>query len=422
MNKTTSEPPARTPNLKLARRSNVIPLKKLKTQQLPSNMKGAYASVSDMVSSMRPTAPVHCLRPAAITAMSKWFVENFPGEVMFAVKTNPDPQVLRIIERAGITRFDVASLAEVKVVADTLPNAKMYFMHPVKNREAIFAAYFNYGVRDFSLDSHEELQKILEVTNYADDLNLYVRLSMASDKAAYSMAGKFGVPLEQAASLIMATSKASRKLGLCFHVGSQCMNPDAYEAAMQTVVDLITQTDVRLDVLDIGGGFPSIYPGMTPPPLMNYMDTIKAALAKQPMLSQCEVVCEPGRALVAEGGAVVVRVELRKGNMLYINDGTYGSLFDAGIPNFSYPVQAIRPAGKMSDELMEFGFFGPTCDSMDIMKGPFHLPADIKEGDWIEIGQLGAYGATMRTNFNGFYSDITVEVADEPLLSIFSVN
>jgi ornithine decarboxylase len=298
----------------------------------------------------------------------------------------------------------------------------MYFMHPVKNREAIFAAYFTYGIRDFSLDSHEELQKILEVTNHADDLNLYVRISMASDKAAYSMAGKFGVKLGQAASLIMATRKASSKLGLCFHVGSQCMNPDAYEAAVQTVVDLLMQTDVRLDVLDIGGGFPSIYPGMTPPPLMDYIKTIKKTLEGQPMLSQCEVLCEPGRALVAEGGSVVVRVELRKGNMLYINDGTYGSLFDAGVPNFNYPVKAIRPAGEMSEELAEFGFFGPTCDSMDVMNGPFHLPADIAEGDWIEIGQLGAYGATMRTNFNGFYSDITVEIADKPLLSIFAVN
>jgi len=422
MNKTTSEPPARTTNLKLARRSNVLPLKKLPTPKIPSHKSGVYASVADMVSEMRPTAPVHCLRPAVITAMSKWFVSNFPGDVMFAVKTNPDPKVLRIVARAGISRFDVASLAEVKVVANTIPGAKMYFMHPVKNREAIFASYFNYGVRDFSLDSHEELQKILEVTNHADDLNLYVRLSMASDQAAYSMAGKFGVKLEQASSLIVAARKASKKLGLCFHVGSQCMNPEAYAAAVQTVVDLLKQNDVRLDVLDVGGGFPSIYPGMTPPPLMDYMESIKASIASQPMLSQCEVLCEPGRALVAEGGSVVVRVELRKGNMLYINDGTYGSLFDAGVPNFTYPAKAIRPAGEMAANTQEFGFFGPTCDSMDVMKGPFHLPADIKEGDWIEIGQLGAYGATMRTNFNGFYSDITVEVGDKPLLSIFSVN
>lgn len=426
MNKTTSEPPARNSSLKMARRSNVLPLKKLKTQQFPQkfplNDNNGYVSVADMVAKMRPTMPVHCLRPESITMMSQWFVANFPGEVMFAVKTNPDPRVLRVIARAGVSRFDVASLAEIKVVSENLPYAKMYFMHPVKSREAIFAAYFNYGIRDFSLDSQEELQKILEVTNYAEDLNLYVRLSMSSDKAALSLEGKFGVKLEHAGSLIQAARKASKKLGICFHVGSQCMNPRAYADAMQIVADLLVANDVRLDVIDVGGGFPSVYPGMTPPPLMGYMDSIKAALAAHPMLSECEVLCEPGRALVAEAGSVVVRVELRKGNMLYINDGTYGSLFDAGTPNFNYPVKAIRPAGEMAAETMEFGFYGPTCDSMDTMKGPFHLPADINEGDWIEIGQLGAYGATMRTNFNGFYSDVTVEIAEKPLLSIFSVN
>lgn len=422
MNKTTRGLQVRTTDLKLARRSSVIPLKKLQTQQLPSRSSGVYSSVPEMVAMARPTMPVHCLRPAVISDMAKWFVANFPGEVMFAVKTNPDPKVLRTIADAGVSRFDVASLVEIKTVVNALPRAKMYFMHPVKNREAIFEAYFNYGIRDFSLDSHEELQKILEVTNHADDLNLYVRLSIASDKAAYSLAGKFGIKLEQAASLIMATRKASAKLGLCFHVGSQCMNPQAYEDAVQTVVDLITQTDVRLDVIDVGGGFPSVYPGMTPPPLMDYMQAIKSVLSRQPMLANCEVLCEPGRALVAEGGSVVVRVELRKGNMLYINDGTYGSLFDAGVPNFNYPVKAIRPSGQMSSDLMEFGFYGPTCDSMDHMQGPFYLPADINEGDWIEIGQLGAYGATMRTNFNGFYSDLTVEVEDKPLLSVFAIN
>ncbi len=420
MKNNTSEPPGR-----INRRSNVINLPKetsLNTlnPSTPSVVRDKlYTSVDSMVHQMRPVMPVHCLRPATIMSTTKWFLRQFPGEVLYAVKTNPDPQVLRYIARAGVKNFDVASIVEVKQVADVLPDAKMYFMHPVKSREAIRSAYFDYGVRDFSLDSHEELNKILAVTNHAQDLNLYVRMAMTSDKAAYSLAGKFGVPLEQAASLLSATRKAADKLGLCFHVGSQCMNPDAYTHAIQTAVDLLTQNDVRLDVLDIGGGFPSIYPGLMPPALISYMKTIKKAIKSHPMLSECKIVCEPGRALVAEGGSVVVRVELRKGNMLYINDGTYGSLFDAGHPGFVYPVKAMRPEGTLSSELAEFGFFGPTCDSLDTMKGPFHLPKDIAEGDWIEIGQLGSYGATMRTNFNGFFSDTTVEVGDKPLLSIF---
>lgn len=422
MKNATSEPPGR-----LQRQTSVIPLKRKYVRPAVEQQSVAlptvvYRSVEDMVHETRPVMPVHVLRPATIISTAKWFLKSFPGDVMYAVKTNPDKRVLGYLAKAGVRHFDVASLPEIKLVSDSVADAKLYFMHPVKSREAIHAAYFTYGVRDFSLDSHDELQKILDVTSHADDLNLYVRLAMPNDKAAYSLSGKFGVPLEQASSLLMAARQAAYRMGVCFHVGSQCMNPDSYVLAMTMVVDLLKTIDVKLDMLDIGGGFPSIYPGMTPPPLGAYMRAIKKVLKSQMSLAGCQILCEPGRALVAEGGSVVARVELRKGNMLYINDGTYGSLFDAGIPGFLFPVKAIRPGGTLSSEVMEFGFYGPTCDSMDAMKGPFHLPADIKEGDWIEIGQLGSYGATMRTNFNGFFSDETIEVADKPMLSIFGIN
>ena len=383
-----------------------------------------YRSIGDeMVFEMRPDAPVHCLRPATIASTAKWFLKAFPGDVLYAVKTNPEPRVLMNLARAGVKHFDVASLAEVKLVADHVPGAEMYFMHPVKSRESIASAYYDYGVRSFSLDSHEELTKILQVTGHARDLNLYVRLSIPNNHAAMSLCGKFGVALEEAASLLLATRKVADRLGVCFHVGSQCMNPDAYAVAMGLVADLLRETGVKLDVLDIGGGFPSVYPGMTPPTLSSYMKAIKKALKAETLFDGCQIVCEPGRALVAEGGSTVVRVELRKGNMLYINDGIYGSLFDAGWPGFVYPVRALRPGGKLSETLQEFSFMSvATCHSLHAMKGPFHLPSDIAEGDWIEIGQLGAYGSTMRTNFNGFRSDLTVDVADKPLMSMLGIN
>lgn len=422
MKSTINEPPGGHPEVKLARRDNVIPLSK-KTQVLQDySAVRSYHSVDDMVHDMRPEMPVHCLRPSNIIAMAKRFTKAFPGDVMYAVKTNPDPRVLGYLGRAGVAHFDVASIAEVRLVAEHAPYAKMYFMHPIKSREAIRAAYFDYGVRDFSLDSHDELNKILEVTDNAADLNLYVRIAIPNECAAYSLTGKFGVRLEQAASLLVATREASHKLGVCFHVGSQCMDPVAYFAAIHRVDELLSQTEVQLDILDIGGGFPSVYPGMVPPPLSHYMKAIKKAIKAFPALAKCKLVCEPGRALVAEGGSVVARVELRKGNALYLNDGVYGSLFDAGSPGFVFPVKAIRPAGGLSADMEEFTFFGPTCDSVDAMEGPFILPANIQEGDWIEIGQLGSYGATMRTNFNGFYSDTTVEVGDKPILSMTGIN
>ena len=426
MKNTISEPPGRQNLAKIARRSNVIPLHKVRLKPAPSILEElplrAYSSVDDMVHELRPELPVYCLRPHTITNMAKRFLKAFPGDVLYAVKTNPDPNVLRWLAKAGVQHFDVASLAEIKLVAEHLPDASMHFMHPVKSREAIAKAYHTYGIRDFSLDSFEELQKIREVTNDAEDLNLYLRLSVSNDNAAYSLSGKFGISVENAASLLLAIRKVSKKLGVCFHVGSQCMDPDAYIHAMQSVANLINQTGVKLDILDIGGGFPSIYPGMLPPSLGSFIKAIKKGLRVHPAFAECQIMCEPGRALVAEGGSTIARVELRKGNALYLNEGTYGSLFDAGSPGFVFPVKGIRTQGTFSDKLAEFTFFGPTCDSLDSMKGPFHLPEDINEGDWIEIGQLGSYGMTMATRFNGFQSDTIVEVGDQPLLSMLGVN
>lgn len=418
MDKTLAVPSGRT-----RARKRVIELSNTNVAFKTEEVMAPYRSVDDMVHDMRPEEPVHCLRPNVIASTAKWFLKQFPGDVMYAVKCNPEPRVLRILARAGVQKYDVASLAEVKLVAQTLPGARMYYMHPVKSRHAIKEAYENYGIRDFSLDSLDELHKIMEVTDGADDLNLYVRLSIPNEGAVYKLAGKFGVHVDDAAQLMIETRKVARKLGVCFHVGSQCMDPEAYIHSVNRVVELLEKTGVKLNVLDVGGGFPAIYPGMTPPSLTSYMRAIKKALKLSPLIEGCEVISEPGRALVAEGGSVVVQVDARKGNMLYINDGTFGSLFDAGKSvGFTFPVKAIRPNGSFAANTMEFGFFGPTCDSMDVMQGPFTLPADIKEGDWIEIGQLGSYGKTMQTNFNGFASDIMVDVLDKPLMSMFGIN
>jgi ornithine decarboxylase len=409
----TEDPGGR--GLKLA--TNVVPLRTPKS--LPRKQKPvAFASCMDVVRKLRPEEPVHALRPHVIASKAKWFLQNFPGDVLFAVKTNPDPRVLKTMWDAGVRHFDVASQAEIELVAGVAPSAHMYYMHPVKSRESIERAYFDHGIRHFSLDSHEELQKIQEATGFADDLSLLVRLGIPNEKAAYSLSGKFGVPLEDAVSLMQATSKAAAKFGVCFHVGSQCMDPSAYATTIGYVRDLLTVCDVKLDMLDVGGGFPSAYPGMMPPKMVDYMAAIREAIKTLPIGEDCHILCEPGRALVAEGGSLIVRVELRKGNALYINDGVYGSLFDAGSPAFVFPMKAMRLGGKFAENTNAFSFFGPTCDSCDAMAGPFVLPADIREGDYIEIGQMGAYGATMRTKFNGFYSDTTVDVKDEALLRL----
>ena len=392
-----------------------------------------FTSASSLVRAHTPACPVTCLRPHAAVRAARYFKRNFPGEILYAVKSNPRFEILDAVFGAGVDHFDVASIAETRLVAERFPTARLSYMHPVKGREAIREAYFKYGVRDFALDSFEELAKIIAATENAADLNLLVRLAVPNDHAEFDLSAKFGIGPAQAGELLtqvravataaMGLAKVravAAKVGVCFHVGSQCMNPASFATALRRVGDVIRSSGVMLDIVDVGGGFPSLYPDMKPLPLAAYMGEITTALERIPIGDSCEIWAEPGRALVAEAASTLVRVDHRRGDHLYINDGTYGSLFDAGVPGFVYPVRAIRPSGRRpSRTLAPFSFYGPTCDGMDYMKGPFLLPADMADGDYIEIGQTGAYGCTMRTQFNGFYSDETAIVSDQPMLSLY---
>jgi ornithine decarboxylase len=350
---------------------------------------------------------------------ARFFVEKFPGRSMYAVKANPSPELLQILWESGITHFDVASIAEVRLVARTLPEATLCFMHPVKAEEAIEEAYFTYGVRVFSLDSLEELDKIVRATRSATDLTLCVRLRVSSEHSKLSLASKFGAAPGETKELLFAARQVADALGICFHVGSQAMTPEAYAKAMERVRAAIVDAAVTVDVIDVGGGFPSTYPGMEPPPLEHYFETIHRAFESLPVSYSSELWCEPGRALCAEYSSLIVRVEKRRGDELYINDGAYGALFDAAHIGWRFPVTLLRePDSRARD--MEFSFYGPTCDDMDHMAGPFMLPADMRAGDYIEIGMLGAYGSAMRTAFNGFGSDETIIVEDEPMASLYT--
>lgn len=368
--------------------------------------------------SLKPAAPVTLIRPQAAARAARFFVEKFPGKSLYAVKANPSPELLKTLWSAGITHFDVASIAEVRLVRGTLPKAKLCFMHPVKAEEAIAEAYFRHGVRTFSLDSLEELDKIVRATNGATDLELCVRLRVSSDYAQLSLASKFGVDLADATELLVATRQVADALGICFHVGSQAMAPHAYVQAIERVRAAIVAASVTVDIIDVGGGFPSHYPGMEPPPLEDYFGAIYRAVESLPVSYSSELWCEPGRALSAEYSSLIVRVERRRGNELYINDGAYGALFDAAHIGWRFPVALLRPEANEGD-LDAFSFYGPTCDDMDRMAGPFMLPSDVRPGDYIEVGMLGAYGAAMRTDFNGFASDHVCEVADEPMASLY---
>ena len=383
-----------------------------------------HDSALGLATALRPAQPVTLLRPHAATRAARFFVEKFPGRSLYAVKANPSPELLQVLWNAGITHYDVASLGEVRLVAERLPDATLCFMHPVKAEEAIAEAYFTHGVRTFSLDTLEELEKIVRATTAEDgaeatDLNLLVRLRVSSDHSKLSLAAKFGAEPNEVKALLMAARQASDALGICFHVGSQAMSPAAYAEAMQRVRDAIVEAAVTVDIVDVGGGFPSWYPGMEPPPLDAYFEVIHRSFEDLPISNSAELWCEPGRALCAEYASVLVRVEKRRGDELYINDGAYGALFDAAHIGWRYPVKLVRDE-ESNAKTMAFSFYGPTCDDLDHMAGPFELPADVQAGDYIEVGMLGAYGCAMRTGFNGFGVEDHVIVDDEPMASLYT--
>ena len=380
---------------------------------------------SAVVRALSPDEPVILNRPHAAARAARFFVEKFPGKSLYAVKANPSPELLQALWSAGVTHYDVASIAEVRMVRAALPEATLCFMHPVKTASAITEAYRAHGVRTFSLDTQEELEKIVAATadedgNAAEDLSLCVRLRVSSEYSELSLASKFGIDLADAAPLLQATRQVADALGICFHVGSQAMTPFAYVQALERVRAAIVDAAVTVDIVDVGGGFPSIYPGMEPPPLEDYFGAIHRAAESLPVSYSSELWCEPGRALCAEYNSMIVKVEKRRGDELFINDGAYGALFDAAHIDWRFPVKCLSEDRRGASE--EFSFYGPTCDDADYMKGPFMLPADIKAGDFIEIGMLGAYGAAMRTRFNGFGSGEVVEVADEPMASQYLGN
>ncbi|CAN1559879.1 LysA Diaminopimelate decarboxylase [Caulobacteraceae bacterium] len=385
-----------------------------------------YHKPLDLVRERSPEHPVALVRQDAVAVAARWFQDNFKGDVLYAVKANPSPWVIKTLVDNGVTGFDVASIPEIELVAEHAPGSRMAFMHPVKSRAAISAAYFDHGVRTFSFDTHEELEKILDATGQAKDLTLIVRMAVSAEGAAYSLSGKFGVDSFKAPSLMLAARRATQDMmGVSFHVGSQCMRPTAFQAAMTQTGRALVRAGVFADVIDVGGGFPSIYPGMIPPDMSDYIAAIDRGFNEMPVSETTELWCEPGRALVAESTSLLTRVELRKGDALYLNDGAYGSLFDAAHSRWPFPVKGYRGGGEareLEGNLKPFQFYGPTCDSIDHMPGPFWLPEDVREGDFVEIGMLGAYGVAMSTRFNGFGAVETVAIDDDaPMASMFGL-
>lgn len=371
----------------------------------PNDVLESFPSAAAMVRSRRPSRPVYCLYPRLLRGLARRFLEGFPGEVLFAVKANPEPRVLRQLHGAGVRHFDTASLEEIALVRNLLPDAQCYFMAPSKLVGAAAAAYRDYGVRHFVADHDSEVARLLAVTGA--DATIHIRMKAHSKESIYELSSKFGVEEAEAAVLLRQVAAAGRRPGLAFNVGSMCLHPDAYSRAIAAAGKVVADSGVEIASLDVGGGFPSPYPGLEVPPPEDFFAAITQAAGSAGLPADSVLLCEPGRALVAEGQSLVVQVILIKGDQVFLNDGIYGSLSEPGWSRrlVTFPVTAIRPEGALAADDRDFAIAGPTCDTGDVLPVRFTLPADIRVGDWIEIGRVGAYSNAMRTHFNGFHPD-----------------
>jgi ornithine decarboxylase len=376
-----------------------------------------FQSASALIRSRKPEKPIIGLRPHAAGRAARWFLANFPGDVAYAYKANSTPFLIGALYGAGVRHFDVASLPELED-AKTIPDVTFHFMHPVKSRHAIRRAY-QLGCRSFSLDSEDELKKIADETGNARDLSLWIRIAVPAMDAVIPLENKFGITGQAAVRLLVKARQLAKSLGISFHVGSQTVRPQAYAAALAEAGRLIERSGVAIDGIDVGGGFPARYSDDVPAPLSDFMRVIRDSFAKLPVADGCRFMCEPGRALVAEAESLIVRVDARRGNDLYINDGSYGMLFDAAHLGFAFPVRLVGREVRDPKALAPFQFWGPTCDSIDHMKGPFMLPASIREGDYIEIGNTGAYARAIAGKFNGFGFYDEVILKDEPIYTMY---
>lgn len=384
-------------------------------ERFPNAREAAYA--------LRPDEPVYCFRPTVLTADARRFKEAFPGTTAYAVKTNGEEMVLATLAKAGITCFDVASPAECAAVKAVAPKAELIYTHPVKAQSHIRLALEEYRIRTLTLDHEDEVAKILRIVRGLDlapeDITLFVRIATRGH-AAYELSKKFGAGPAHAVELARRVHNIGFRVGIAFHVGSQVEDTDTYERALASAAWVRARAGVPLATLDIGGGFPAPYGedprkagAKAPDPAELVREVVSEA--EEWGFSDVPLIAEPGRVIVARAFSLIVRVLLRKGRRIYINDGIWASLSDSWTGKIALPARLLPDPARMRrsgrpDRIAPFKVCGATCDSVDILSRPFYLPETVDTGDWIEIGHIGAYSLSLRTRFNGFYPDTFVEV------------
>ncbi len=370
-----------------------------------------FSDVASLIGSERPREPVYCIYPHVYRQTAKEFLQGFPGRVLYAVKSNPHPTVLGLLAESGVQHFDCASLPEIELVDATVSGATKYFMSPVRIRDAARTAQREHDVRHFVVDHPSGLAQLIEEIDPARSV-IFARMAVHHESAMENLSLRFGAPPESMPALLQAIRDAGAEAALAFNVGSSVTDPDAYRYAMSVAKSVLEQLPFRIRLIDIGGGYPKSYPDFIVPGLDVYFTAVAESVATLPLADDAEVLGEPGRALSAPGMSAVVEVLLRKDDQLFLNDGMFGIFWLLRIDGpDSFPVRAFRDGRTLGGETRNFVVNGPTCDSTDTLPGLVPLPADIRAGDYLEFGNIGAYSIGGRTNYNGFYSDRIVQIS-----------
>lgn len=354
-----------------------------------------------------PDAAVMYFSPVALQQSAHRFLDGFPGLTTYAVKANPSEAVLVNLAAAGVTAFDVASPAEMAAVRAVCPEAVLHYNNPVRSRAEIADAA-RFGIASASVDCAVELDKLAPL---GTDMEISVRLALPVKGAAYDFGSKFGVGPDQAADLLQRVAARGYRPALTFHPGTQCASPDAWVSYIRAAAEVARRAGVEIGRLNVGGGFASHRAGDAPD-LERIFARIGAA-AREVFPHPPELVCEPGRAMVAEAFTLAARVKaIRSDGSVFLNDGIYGALSEwRDMPGMDR-VRVVAPDGapRRGDPAPRI-VFGPTCDSLDRLPDPVGLPRDLAEGDYVLFDGMGAYSLALATRFNGYGPSDPVTVA-----------
>ncbi|UWR31134.1 type III PLP-dependent enzyme [Sulfitobacter sp. W002] len=347
-----------------------------------------------------PDAPVLFLAPSVLQATARRFQADFDGLVTYAVKANDRPEVLSNLVAAGITTFDVASPAEMAAVRAVCPQAVLHYNNPVRSAAEVQAGIAA-GVYSWSIDDMSELAKLRDVPR---DNEVAVRFALPVKGAAYDFGSKFGAAPEQAADLLRAVVEMGFTPSMCFHPGTQCNDPQAWVQYVHAAADILHAAGVSIKRMNIGGGF-AVDRGFDAPDHRAVFAAVKAALAESFGTDAPSLLCEPGRAMVADAAVLATRIKGMRnaGRTVFLNDGIYGGLPDLRDMGLSGLVDVVGPEGALRQGApTPRVVFGPTCDSLDRLPDGLPLPEDAQTGDYLLFGGMGAYSIAMSTAFNGY--------------------